>query len=235
MRLDQYLAEREGLLSRNKAQELIKAGKVRVGGKVVTKPSCPVGGEKVELESEQMYVSRSAWKLKGFLGELPFSPEGMDALDIGASTGGFTQVLLEAGAAHVCAVDVGSHQLHATLREDPRVESVEQTDIRRFMPQRQFELVVSDVSFISLLNILDEVQRLASKWIVLLFKPQFEVGREVKRDRNGVVKDQKAIMRAMQKFEDACALLRWQTVAKAPSKLLGKEGNIEYCYCFRKD
>lgn len=235
MRLDQYLVEHCGLYSRNKAQELIKEGKVLVAGNVVTKPSCKVTDETVELESDGMYVSRAAQKLKGFLPSLPFSAEGLDALDIGASTGGFTQVLLEVGVSHVDAVDVGSDQLHPDLRNDKRVSSIENMDIRKFEPGKRYELIVSDVSFISLLNILDDVERLASKWIVLLFKPQFEVGREAKRDRNGVLKDQKTIERAMTRFEDACDLKGWRLVAKEASKQLGKEGNIEYCYCFERD
>ena len=158
----------------------------------------------------------------------------MDALDIGASTGGFTQVLLEKGAAHVDAVDVGSGQLHPELRADPRVASFENSDIRSFDPGKRYELVVSDVSFISLLKILDDVERLAARWIVLLFKPQYEVGREAKRDRNGVLKDDKAVMKAMLAFEDACMVRGWELVAKEASKLLGKEGNIEYCYCYQK-
>ena len=235
MRLDQYLVERCGLYSRNKAQELVKAGKVRVAGSVVLKPSHKVAeDDSVELEQTGLYVSRAAQKLKGFLPGLPFSPEGMEALDIGASTGGFTQVLLEVGAAHVDAVDVGSEQLHPELRNDSRVTSVENMDIRKFEPQKRYDLVVSDVSFISLLHILDDVDRLASQWIVLLFKPQFEVGREAKRDRNGVLKDPKAVMRAMLRFEDACTVKGWEQVAKEESKLLGKEGNVEYCYCFKR-
>ena len=235
MRLDQYLVEHCGLYSRNKAQELVKAGHVRVAGSVVVKPSYKVAeGESVEIEQTDLYVSRAAQKLKGFLPLLPFSPEGMEALDIGASTGGFTQVLLEAGATHVDALDVGSQQLHPDLRADARVTSIENTDIRGFEPGRRYELIVSDVSFISLLNILDDVDRLASKWIILLFKPQFEVGREVKRDRNGVLKDSKAVMRAMLRFEDACMVKGWERIAKEESKLLGKEGNVEYCYCFKR-
>ena len=235
MRLDQYLAEQCGVQSRNKAQELVKAGKVRVAGSVVTKPSHKVGeGEAVEIEQTEMYVSRAAQKLKGFLPKLPFTPEGMDALDIGASTGGFTQVLLEAGANRVDAVDVGSDQLHPLLRGDARVRSFERTDIREFDPGRCYELVVSDVSFISLLHILDAVDRLASEWIILLFKPQFEVGRDAKRDRNGVLKDDKAVVRAMLAFEDACTVRGWEQIATEESKLAGKEGNVEYCYCFKK-
>ncbi len=235
MRLDHYLVEQNVTESRNKAQELIKSGKVRVNAKVVTKPAFSVEDARVEVDAEGMYVSRAAGKLKGFLPELPFTPANMRALDIGASTGGFTEVLLEEGAAHVCAVDVGSDQLHPRLRADARVTSIEKMDIRAFAPQERFELVVSDVSFISLLHILDDVDRLASQWIILLFKPQFEVGREAKRDRNGVVKDEKAIAEAMVRFEDACTLKKWQLIAKSPSTLSGKEGNIEYCYCFKKD
>jgi 23S rRNA (cytidine1920-2'-O)/16S rRNA (cytidine1409-2'-O)-methyltransferase len=235
MRLDQYLTEHGGLYSRNKAQELIKAGKVRVAGSVVTKSSHKVAeGDAVEVEETDRYVSRAAQKLKGFLPYLPFSPEGMRGLDIGSSTGGFTQVLLEAGAVQVDAVDVGRDQLHPELRADARVHSFESTDIRDFEPGRRYDVVVSDVSFISLLHILDDVERLAERWIVLLFKPQYEVGREAKRDRNGVLRDDKAVMKAMLGFEDACAVKGWRLVAKETSKLLGKEGNIEYCYCFER-
>ena len=233
MRLDQYLVEHHGIFSRNKAQELIKAGKVSVEGKVVAKPAFKVTDESVKVDQTDIYVSRAAWKLKGFLPELPFDIQGMEALDIGASTGGFTQVLLEKGAAHVYAVDVGSEQLHHTLREDTRVTSIENTDIRDYDPERKFELLVSDVSFVSLLNILDDIDRVAEKWIILLFKPQFEVGREVKRDKHGVVQDKKAIEKAKIRFEDAALSLKWELIATAPSKLSGKEGNSEYCYCFR--
>ncbi|MEA3374322.1 MAG: TlyA family RNA methyltransferase [Campylobacterota bacterium] len=235
LRLDQYLVEHNGIFSRNKAQELIKAKKVSVDGKVIVKPAFKVADECVEVDQTDIYVSRAAWKLKGFLPELPFDVQGMEVVDIGASTGGFTQVLLEKGAEHVYAVDVGSDQLHPTLRKDSRITSIENTDIRDYDPERTFELLVSDVSFISLLNILDDVDRLAEKWIILLFKPQFEVGREVKRDKHGVVQDKKAIEKAKMRFEDAASLLNWELIAMETSKLSGKEGNSEFCYCFRKD
>lgn len=234
MRLDHYLVAEALAQSRSRAQQLIREGLVTVDGRVERKPSASVETQKVAVAQEKQYVSRAALKLAGFLPALPFETEGMHALDIGASTGGFTQVLLEAGAAAVDAVDVGREQLHPLLREDPRVHSVEQTDIRRFAPGRTYELVTSDVSFISLLNILDDVDRLAERWIILLFKPQFEVGREARRDKKGVVTDAKAVAQAQTRFEEACAARGWRLVAREEAQISGKEGNRETCYCFEK-
>jgi len=235
MRLDNYLVEKGLIESRNKAQQIIKEALVSVDGKVVKKPSFKVEEtSKVEIAEHKSYVSRAAFKLAAFLAELNLDVAGRVALDIGSSTGGFTQVLLERNVAEVNAVDVGHDQLHHSLREDDRVNVYEGCDIRKFEPNRTFDLVVSDVAFISLHYILDDVQRLASRDIILLFKPQFEVGREVKRDKNGVVLDKKAIANAMQKFEDACLLKEWKLVQKSPSSLTGKEGNLEYCYYFQK-
>jgi 23S rRNA (cytidine1920-2'-O)/16S rRNA (cytidine1409-2'-O)-methyltransferase len=234
VRLDQYLVENGFAQSRNKAQTLIKEAKVRIDSKVVQKVSFQVGDETVSVDSDHVYVSRSAMKLKGFLPELPFDVMSLKTLDIGSSTGGFTEVLLEFGAESVDAVDVGSDQLHVKLKTDARVRSFENTDIRKFKTQACYDLVVSDVSFISLLHILDDVDRLAKEWIVLLFKPQFEVGREVKRDKTGVIKDTKAIGKAMLTFEDACTLKSWELIKKSEAIIRGKEGNIEYCYCYKK-
>lgn len=234
MRLDHYLVEMKLAPTRSKAQQLIKEKKVFVDGKTASKASLKIEGQEVSLSDEKIYVSRAAYKLKGFLPELPFSVAGMHVLDIGASTGGFTQVLLEEGAASVTAVDVGTDQLHPSLRSDPRVSSIENTDIRAFESENAFDLVTSDVSFISLLHILDAVDRLAGRWIVLLFKPQFEVGREAKRDRHGVVQDEKAVAAAMERFESACEKRGWKLIVKRASALKGKEGNVEQCYCFEK-
>ena len=234
MRLDQYLVEEGFVDSRTKAQSIIKARKVSVNGRPITKPAFKVNGEKVEITNEMIYVSRAAHKLKGFLPSLSFRVEGLDALDIGASTGGFTQVLLEEGAQSVTCVDVGQGQLHEKLNNDKRVISFEKMDIRDFTRQRQFELVTSDVSFISLHHILESVDALSKKWIILLFKPQFEVGKDVKRDSHGVVMDEKAIANAKEKFEEATAALGWKLLHHEPATLSGKEGNIEECYCFEK-
>ena len=221
--------------SRNRAQTIIKDGLVSVNAKIVTKSSYKVStDDEVSIQEHKSYVSRSAHKLDEFLNELDLDIKGRVSLDIGSSTGGFTQVLLEREVAEVSAVDVGRDQLHKRLRDDRRVYSYESCDIRNFKSEKEFDLVVSDVAFISLLNILDDVDRLANKDIILLFKPQFEVGREAKRDNNGVVLDKKAILNAMIRFEDACKLKGWRLVIKSPSKLTGKEGNLEYCYYYQK-
>ena len=235
MRLDNYLVEKGFVESRNKAQALVKEGLILVNEKVAKKSSYKVEeGNNVKVQDHKSYVSRAAFKLDAFLEELGLDVSDKIALDIGSSTGGFTQVLLERDVAEVSAVDVGHNQLHHSLQKDARVHVYEGCDIRKFEPNRTFDLVVSDVAFISLLYILEDVQRLASRDIILLFKPQFEVGREVKRDKNGVVLDKKAIANAMQKFEDACLLKEWKLVQKSHSSLTGKKGNLEYCYYFKK-
>lgn len=191
-------------------------------------------GDSVTLKEHKHYVSRAAFKLLDFLEELDLDLQERVALDIGSSTGGFTQVLLEKGVKEVTCVDVGSQQLHHSLRKESRVELFESCDIRDFVSEHSFDLVVSDVAFISLLHILDAIERLSSDLIILLFKPQFEVGREAKRDKKGVVLDTKAISQAMEHFETACKEKGWRLQQKSPSRLTGKEGNLEYCYFFTK-
>lgn len=236
LRLDNYLVENGLCESRNKAQQIIKASLVLVDERVVTKPSFKVEEDStVSIVEHKSYVSRAAFKLLHFLEEIALDVSGKRAVDIGSSTGGFTQVLLERGVREVSCVDVGHDQLHHSLREDSRVRVYEGCDIRNFHAEERYELVVSDVAFISLLNILDDVDRVSRRDIILLFKPQFEVGREAKRDKNGVVLDKKAIERAMQKFEDATLLLGWRLMQKAAAKLSGKEGNQEWCYWFVKN
>ena len=235
MRIDNYLVKNALALSRTKAQALIKDGLVSLNNEVILKSSYKIeDNDKVLVKEHKEYVSRSAHKLSAFLEELQLDVKGNVALDIGSSTGGFTQVLLECGVKEVSAVDVGREQLHKSLLEDERVLSYESCDIRDFKSDKIFDIVVSDVAFISLLNILDDIDRLASNEIILLFKPQFEVGREAKRDNHGVVLDEKAIEKAMFKFEDACELKGWKLILKSPSKLTGKEGNLEYCYYYEK-
>jgi 23S rRNA (cytidine1920-2'-O)/16S rRNA (cytidine1409-2'-O)-methyltransferase len=235
MRLDSYLVENGLVESRNKAQQLIKEHAISVDGKIVDKVSYDVAeGMSVTIADTELYVSRAAIKLKGFLPYTEWELNGLRALDIGSSTGGFTQVLLENDVASVTCVDVGSDQLHPSLRSEPRVSVHENTDIRVFSAEIPYEIVTCDVAFIPLELILESIDKLASKYIVLLFKPQFQVGREVKRDKNGVVKDDKATLKAMIRLEDACALMGWKLIAKEVAHIAGKEGNQETCYGFVK-
>jgi 23S rRNA (cytidine1920-2'-O)/16S rRNA (cytidine1409-2'-O)-methyltransferase len=236
MRLDKYLVEEGYFESRNRALEAIKAGEVTVDGKK-PKPSAKIDENSVvEVADAKFYVSRAARKLENFLAEHPVETKGKRALDIGSSTGGFAQIVLENGAASLACVDVGSDQLHISVRNDARVAVHEETDIREFMSDEAFELITCDVSFISILQIIEDIDRLAGAGtdIVILYKPQFEVGREVKRDSRGVVQDADAIARKKEAFVNEALKLGWELQKEAESKVAGKEGNIEYLYHFKK-
>ena len=237
MRLDNALVAKGLVESRNKAQEAIKSGIVTVNSNIIKKPSFKVtDSDEVALTKERLFVSRAAMKLEGFLREIDLDIRGRVALDIGSSTGGFTQVLLERGVESVDAVDVGTNQLHPILRDDSRVRVYEQTDIREFDAGCKYDLIVSDISFISLNLVLPHIDRLAKEGadIILLFKPQFEVGRDAKRDKRGVVTDTKAIVEAKSRFLQNVSNLGWDILYSADSVIAGKEGNVERVYHFRK-
>ena len=159
---------------------------------------------------------------------------GVDVLDVGASTGGFVQILLQRGAKSVTALDVGSSQLSEILRRDPRVIVRENTDIREFASEKKFDLITCDVSFISLNLILKSLTSLAKSALIVLFKPQFEVGAEAKRNKKGVLKDEKAARAARAKFERLCAELGLATLHASACKITGKEGNQEFFYLLKR-
>ena len=159
---------------------------------------------------------------------------GADVLDVGASTGGFVQILLQRGAKSVTALDVGSSQLSEILRRDPRVIVRENTDIREFASKKKFDLITCDVSFISLNLILKSLASLAKNALIVLFKPQFEVGAEIKRNKKGVLKDEKAVRAARVKFERLCAELGLATLHASACKITGKEGNREFFYLLKR-
>ena len=382
MRFDLFVASRLNI-SRNKAAELIKNGKILLNGKICSKPSFEVGefdkfdrmdalnldeatgvnlkasknsveaenknlcnanltdaaqiagekarngelnlnsnGAKIELVGE-IYVGRGALKLKSFLAACPLDVRGKNALDVGSSTGGFVQILLQNGVKSVTALDVGSSQLDESLRADSRVIVAENTDVREFAAGCQssakdakfdgfaqnlknqiepnfnpcksnlaeqdgflgepsgsalassnlmqigakmdeansagidlapkakyaepdsstpknvtpkFDLITCDVSFISLKEILPSIDALAGQNcdIILLFKPQFEVGRSAKRNKKGVVTDAKAVREARAKFELAAANLGWIMRQTLECEVKGKEGNAEFFYAFNK-
>jgi 23S rRNA (cytidine1920-2'-O)/16S rRNA (cytidine1409-2'-O)-methyltransferase len=234
MRLDKYLHENNFTTSRNKAQELISAKKVEVDGKIITKASYKVEDEEIKILEEHVYVSRAALKLKSFLHHHEIIVKDKECLDIGSSTGGFVEILCEFGAKSVTAVDVGKNQLDVRLKQNPKVISFEETDIREFQSEKKFEFVTCDVSFVGISYIVKDIDRLSCDEIVILFKPQFEVGRFVKRDKKGVVKDSKAIILALEKFESLTMSLGWKNIIKADSTLKGKAGNEEIFYYFKK-
>jgi 23S rRNA (cytidine1920-2'-O)/16S rRNA (cytidine1409-2'-O)-methyltransferase len=237
MRLDKYLVEEGYFESRNRALDAIKAGVVTVDGKR-PKPSAKIDKNSVvKVADEKFYVSRAARKLENFLDEYPLDFSNKRALDIGSSTGGFAQIVLENGVASLDCVDVGREQLHISLRSQERLSLHEETDIRDFQSDEAFDLVTCDISFFSILQIAEDIDRLAKAGsdIIILYKPQFEVGREVKRDSRGVVVDLDAIARKMELFEAEAKSLGWELKYKALSKLTGKEGNQEYLFYFVKN
>ena len=159
---------------------------------------------------------------------------GADVLDVGSSTGGFVQILLQHGAKSVTALDVGSSQLSEILRRSPRVIVRENTDIREFASEKKFDLITCDVSFISLNLILKSLASLAKSALIVLFKPQFEVGAEIKRNKKGVLKDEKAVCAARTKFEQKCAELGLVVLQTSACKIMGKEGNREFFYLLKR-
>jgi len=236
MRLDKYLVEEGYYESRNRANDAIKAGLVTMDGK---KPKASAKVDEntvVEVKDTKFYVSRAARKLENFLAEHGVDMTGKCALDIGSSTGGFAQIVLENGVESLACVDVGSEQLHISLRDNSKVTLHENTDIRDFQDEDRFKIITCDVSFISILKITEDMDRLANKDtdIIILYKPQFEVGKDVKRDSKGVVQDMDAIARRKEAFEAETKKLGWEEVYQAESKVTGKEGNQEYLYHFNK-
>jgi len=235
IRLDIYLKSHPEVLSRNKAAELIKNAKIKIDGNIITKASFKVEESmQIEILQDEFYVSRAAYKLKYFLFEIDIELKDKIALDIGSSTGGFTQILLKNNIKEVSCVDVGSNQLHKTIRDDKRLKIFENTDIRKFNPNHTFEVVTCDVSFISVLNIIEGINRLAQKDIIILYKPQYEVGNEIKRNRVGVVQDKKAIQIQRDRFLSYTFKLGWKMIHNSLSKVAGKEGNIEELFYFKK-
>lgn len=241
-RLDIALVARGLVGSRARARDLIARGLVAVDGIPAVKPAMPVGpANEIALAADaNRYVSRGALKLQAALTQFSFSAEGISVLDIGASTGGFTQVLLEHGAARVFAVDVGHGQLGAALRGDPRVVVLERTDARGLTPERlnaaTIGAVVADVSFISLTKVLPVPLALAAPdaWLVALIKPQFEAGRAAV-GKGGIVRDAAVRQQAVNHVRDwIAAQPGWTLSGIIPSPITGSSGNEEFLIGARK-
>ena len=236
-RLDAELVRRGLARSRHQAAELVAAGRVRVDGQVATKaatavaPATPV--VVADHEPAEQYVSRGAHKLLGALDAFDaVSVSGRRCLDAGASTGGFTDVLLRRGAGEVVAVDVGYGQLAWRLRTDSRVQVLERTNVRELEPDQvggPVDLVVADLSFISLTVVLPALARCAGPDadLLLMVKPQFEVGRE-RVGAGGVVREPTLRAEAVQQVAEAAATIGLRTAGVTASPLPGPAGNVEY-------
>jgi len=241
-RLDQLLLNRGLFESRSRARDAVQRGTVKVNGKVVSKPSANVAAD-VVIETDdpaQAYVSRAALKLVAALDHFKLSPEGLSCLDVGASTGGFTQVLLERGAAHVTSVDVGHGQMHPNVSGHPQVVNIEGLNARHMTAEDigdvPVEFVVSDVSFISLKLALAPALDLAEPGAtcVLLVKPQFEAGRDA-ISKAGLLKEPETAPDVAADLENwLVADMGWTSLGLIPSPIEGGDGNREFLLAGKK-
>ena len=234
-RLDQLLTARKLVASRSQAENYIRLGKVSVNGRVIDKPGYFASDTaEIKLDQDEQFVSRAALKLKSVAEKLKLDFRDKTILDIGSSTGGFTEFALTRGAKKVIAVDVGTDQLHPTLRADKRIELHEKTDIRDFTTPEEIDIVLADVSFISLREILPHAAKnLADSQtqIVAMVKPQFETGARVKNA--GVVKNDTERRRILRDFE-VWARQYFVIKDKADSDIRGATGNQERFYLLQK-
>ena len=223
----------------SKMYGLTRAKAVLVDGKVCCKPSFLVDENCIELVSKERYVSRGAYKLLGAIEDFKLDFTDKVVLDIGASTGGFTQVALLHGALKVYAVDVGEGQLDKTLLASEKVVNIEKTDFRDITLSQvaDTDLIIGDISFISLTKILPKIKSLFGneKEVVLLFKPQYECGKQLARKGKGIIKDKKVHIFLLNEFLNFCKDLGFTVVDISPSSIKGKSGNIEYLIHFKKD
>ncbi len=231
-RLDVRVAAQAGV-TRSRARSLIIAGRVRVAGRALTKPGLPVAPDaEIEIERPRAFVSRGGEKLAAALAEFAIDVRDQRVLDVGASTGGFTDCLLQRGAAHVVALDVGYGQLAWSLRQDPRVTVVERCNFRTLEIDGltdRFDLIVADTSFISLRTIVARALefRLPGAPIVALLKPQFEAGPQ-RLGGGGVVRDPTVHRAILGEFRDALPPLDVRLTGAIRSPLRGPAGNVEF-------
>lgn len=239
MRLDAALVERGIFKSRTRAQRAIEEGSITVNGKVITKPSFSVSENDAVLSSGDPlpYVSRGGLKLQGAFDIFKISVKNLNCIDIGASTGGFTEVLLINGADSVCAVDVGHSQLDESLLANPKVKNLEKTDFRNLPDEYNgtFEFACSDVSFISVTLLLPRMYEVIKDGgcAVVLIKPQFESDTK-KVGKNGIVRDINARKKAVSKVTACAEVCGFTIKGITDSPVKGGDGNVEYLMYIKK-
>jgi 23S rRNA (cytidine1920-2'-O)/16S rRNA (cytidine1409-2'-O)-methyltransferase len=234
-RLDQALVQRKLVATRSQAESFVRLGSVTVNGKVVTKAGYAVSEtDVVKLTAIEQYVSRAGLKLASVAQALGLKLVDKVMLDVGSSTGGFTDYALQHGAKKVIAVEVGTNQLHPKLHGDPRIELHEKTDIRDFKTTEHIDIVVIDVSFISVRDILPAVARLSSNdtVIVAMVKPQFEATNSGMKHK-GVIKNDRMRRDILKDFE-TWALNLFKIIDKSDSEVHGSKGNVERFYKLKK-
>lgn len=232
MRLDKFLISQNYVESREKAKFLIVQGLVKINGNIAQKVAYKVKSEDIiEVDNGDMFVSRSGNKLEAALKNFNLDVKDYICLDIGASTGGFTECLLKYNAKKVYTIDVGTDQLHKKLRNDNRVICYEEADFREFKRSEiteNLDIIVIDVSFISIKEIIDHISPFLNERtkIIALYKPQFEVGKG--NIKKGIANNEAAVQRTITEFKEYIAKYDLQVVDTMKSPLKGKEGNQEY-------
>ena len=241
MKLSLYLVQQGTYPNRSQAHNAIKEKRVRVNGLIVTKDGYEVSeNDLIEVEKEEkQYVSRGGYKLAAALSTFKISLENLTVLDIGASTGGFTDCALQQGARRVYAYDVGHDQLAESLRNDPRViakEGINGRDLNRDSFDEKIDFICMDVSFISCMKLLPNIADILHEngQTVILFKPQFEVGPSHLNNK-GVVKNKEIVSQKLKETEDTAALLKLKLKGTVKSPITGQNGNQEYLMYFVKE
>ncbi len=236
-RLDVEVESRGLARSRSNASDLIKRGKVTLNGIVKIKPSALVSPhDTIEVTSHERFVSRAGEKLEHALDAFGIDVEGIEAVDIGSSTGGFTDCLLKRGAKRVVAIDVGTDQLAKELRENPLVELHEGTNVRTFDLPSQVKLATIDVSFISLTLVLPKAYEFLKRGgtCVALIKPQFEVGMETAKRYEGVITDEKLQRKTVASIKAFAKKMKFEVKGEIPSPIEGEKGNKEFLLHLKK-
>jgi 23S rRNA (cytidine1920-2'-O)/16S rRNA (cytidine1409-2'-O)-methyltransferase len=232
-RLDQTLVSKGLTSTRSQAESYIKLGFVNVKGKKITKPGFLVNDEdNIKLTVDEQYVSRAALKLASAAKKLSLDFRNKVVMDVGSSTGGFTQYALKNGAKKVIAIEVGTNQLHPDLQGEPKIELHEKTDIRNFNTDEIIDIVLADVSFISLREVLPAIANLSNKntQIAVMLKPQFEAG--ANQINRGVIKNNNLRREILRDFEN-WAKKTFIILDKADSEVAGSKGNVERFYLLK--